>query len=146
MDQEGKGGLSEISRDECFELLAGHPVGRVAMAVEGDGPLVVPVNFILDGEAIVFRSDPGMKVRLLRQGPAVSFQVDQVDWYHHTGWSVLARGVAYEATHWEVEHLALEPWAEGDKGHWVRIVVRDVTGRRLERGELSWPGDDRGYL
>jgi nitroimidazol reductase NimA-like FMN-containing flavoprotein (pyridoxamine 5'-phosphate oxidase superfamily) len=145
MSQEDRGKLSEIDRDECFQLLAGHPVGRVAMAVEGDGPLVVPVNFSLDGEAIVFRSDPGMKIRLLRQGP-VSFQVDEVDWYHRTGWSVLARGVAYEATHWEVDHVDVKPWAEGDKGHWVRIVVREITGRRLEHGELSWPGDGRGYL
>ena len=137
--------LGELTRDECFGLLATQPVGRLAVATPEDAPLVVPVNFVLDGEAIVFRSDLGAKVRLIRHAP-VSFQVDFIDWYHKAGWSVLARGVASEASHWEVGHLLLEPWAEGDKRHWVRIVVSDVTGRRLERVELEWPSDNRGYL
>ena len=140
-----RGNLAELSRDECFELLRTQPVGRLAVADDDGPPLVVPVNFVVAGEAIVFRSDPGLKLRLLRRRP-VSFQADFVDPFHHTGWSVLAHGTGYEASHWETDHLTLEPWAEGTKGQWVRIAVDDITGRRLSAVELAWPPSDRAYL
>ena len=123
--------LQHIPRDECVKLLATMPIGRLAIASPGASPLVVPVNYVLDGEIVVFRSDPGEKVLLLR-GSQVSFQVDQIDASRHTGWSVLVQGVAYEATPREIEHLHLEPWAPGEKSHWVRIVPAAITGRRIE--------------
>src|SRR5437763_13797599 len=86
----------EIDRDECLQLLRSQPVGRVAMTTPDDSPLVVPVNYVVDGEFVVFRSDPGTKLRLLAARP-VSFQVDFIDWFHRSGWSVLGRGRAYEA-------------------------------------------------
>lgn len=144
MPQEGAT-LINLDREECLALLRSQPVGRVALPVPDDGPLVVPVNYVVDGDVIVFRSDPGTKVTLLRAGP-VSFQVDSVDWYHRSGWSVLGRGRAYEATHWEVDHLLLEPWTDGDKRVWIRLELVELTGRRLDHIELSFPPDNRGYL
>jgi nitroimidazol reductase NimA-like FMN-containing flavoprotein (pyridoxamine 5'-phosphate oxidase superfamily) len=138
------GALEELRRQECFDLLATQPVGRLALTQPDHAPLVVPVNFTLDGDDIVFRSDPGSKLRLA-MGP-VAFQADFVDWYHRTGWSVLATGVAHEVADAEIEHLDVEPWAPGDKRVWIRIVVDEVTGRRLDQVELPWPRDDRGYL
>ena len=137
--------LVEVPRDECFRLLATQPLGRLAVAVEGEAPLVAPVNYLLDGEAIMFRTDAGSKLDHLRQAP-VSFEVDFVDWSTRTGWSVLVQGVAYEATHYETDHLKLQPWAPGPKRTWVRIVVRDVTGRRLRPTDLDFARDPRGYL
>jgi nitroimidazol reductase NimA-like FMN-containing flavoprotein (pyridoxamine 5'-phosphate oxidase superfamily) len=134
--------IEEIAVEECFELLSRCTVGRVAVNVERMGPLVVPVNFVLDGEVIVFRTEEGTKLRLLGQGP-ISFEVDSIDHAHHTGWSVLVRGVAYEADEWEVRHIELEPWVGGPKGHWVRLVPGSVTGRRVSSAGL--PFDDRGY-
>lgn len=136
--------LTTLDRAECLELLHAQPVGRLAV-IDGDSPLVVPVNYTLDGGCIVFRSDLGTKLAALAHHK-VSFEVDYIDWYHCTGWSVLVRGAAYEATHWEVDHLLLEPWAEGDKRHWVRIPIVEVTGRRLDAIELDWPLDGRGYI
>ena len=136
--------LIALDRAECLELLRAQPVGRIAV-VDGDSPLVVPVNYTLDGDCVVFRSDAGTKLAALAHHK-VSFEVDFIDWYHRTGWSVLVRGTASEATHWEVDHLLLEPWAEGDKRHWVRIPIGEVTGRRLEAMEFDWPPDGRGYL
>lgn len=138
------GTLTTLERAECLELLAAQPVGRLAV-MDGDSPLVVPVNYVLDGDCIVFRSDLGAKLTALAH-QKVSFEVDYIDWYHRTGWSVLVRGAAYEATRWEVDHLLLEPWAEGDKRHWVRIPIVDITGRRLDAIELDWPPNGRGYL
>ena len=135
--------LEAISRDECLALLAGGVVGRLALAVPGAPPLVVPVNYILDGDVIVFRSDPGEKVLQLRGNP-VSFQLDQIDPYRRTGWSVLVQGVAYEATPHEMGDLTVEPWAPGEKSHWVRIVPAAITGRRIVLPEL--PLSRAGYL
>lgn len=135
--------LVAMSHEQCVDLLKAHTVGRIAVAAPGASPLVVPVNYLVDGEVVVFRSGRGSKLRSLR-GTPVSFQIDQIDPLQHTGWSVLVRGRAYEATRWETDHLQLEPWAPGDKGHWVRIVPDSISGRRLTR-------DDRfvdlgGYL
>jgi nitroimidazol reductase NimA-like FMN-containing flavoprotein (pyridoxamine 5'-phosphate oxidase superfamily) len=136
------GTIDDIAVEECFELLRRCTVGRVAVNVEHMGPLVVPVNFALDGEVIVFRTEDGTKLRLLDQGP-ISFEVDSFDHVHHTGWSVLVRGVAYEADQWEVRDVELEPWVGGAKAHWVRLVPGAVTGRRVSAAGL--PFDDRGY-
>src|ERR1700687_2681465 len=124
--QEG-GGLNELSREECFELLASQPGGRIAIAIPDAAPLVVPVNFIMEGEVIVFRSGLGIKLDEVRKGQ-VSFQVDSIDWVHRSGWSVLAHGEAYEASHWETHHLDLDSWAGGDKSHWVRLKVGHISG------------------
>jgi hypothetical protein len=135
-------GLQDIDVDECFDLLERCTVGRVAVNVDHLGPLVVPVNFVLDGEVIVFRTDPGTKLRLLSEGP-VSFEIDSIDHLHEVGWSVLVRGVASEAEEWEIRHLDVRPWAGGEKAHWIRLVPGVVTGRRIRFEEL--PPDDRGY-
>jgi nitroimidazol reductase NimA-like FMN-containing flavoprotein (pyridoxamine 5'-phosphate oxidase superfamily) len=135
--------LSELTREECFALLATQVVGRLAVAAPGEAPLIVPVNFVVEREAIVFRSAAGTKLEVLGTNP-VSFQVDAVDPNRRRGWSVLASGRAAEVGSWEIGHLMVETWA-GDRRRWVRLIVDRVTGRRLEPPELSWD-DSRGYL
>lgn len=135
--------LEEIQKDECLQLLRAMAVGRIAVAMPGEAPLVVPVNYVVDGETVVFRSDEGSKVAALRVGP-VAFETDFVDPVRRTGWSVLVRGVAYEATQWEIEHVGLESWVSGPKAHWVRIVPESITGRRIRVSDVAL--DSRGYL
>ena len=144
-EQPAKGELSWLEEAECYELLATQPVGRIALAAPGEAPLVEPVNYVLDGRAIVFRTGAGTKLGLLRLGP-VSFEVDWVDPHHRSGWSVLARGMAYEATHYETDHLELEPWAPGDRNRWVRLVVSELSGRRLGPADLGWGTHRAAYL
>ena len=132
-----------LDREECYALLATHQVGRLAVPVPGHGPLVVPVNFGIDREVIVFRSDLGTKLDALRD-QAVSFEVDEIDLTHHTGWSVLIEGHAREVTHWEAAHVDVEPWAPGPKTHWIRLTPDSVSGRRIQL--LPVESDPRGYL
>lgn len=134
--------LVTIDVDGCYELLARCTVGRIALNVADLGPLVVPVNFVLDGHVVVFRTDAGTKLRALAEGP-VSFQIDHIDHNRHDGWSVLVRGIAYEADDWEIRHVDLMSWTDGDKEHWVRLVPGAVTGRRIVARPR--PEDDRGY-
>jgi nitroimidazol reductase NimA-like FMN-containing flavoprotein (pyridoxamine 5'-phosphate oxidase superfamily) len=136
--------LSKLDREECVHLLRTMRVGRIAVAKRHESPLVVPVNYVMDGDVVVFRTDPGLKLDLLRRDP-VSFQVDYIDLNAHTGWSVLVAGWAHEATEWEVGHLELEPWGPGEKPHWVRIEPDRITGRRLTR-DFSAFVSARSYL
>lgn len=136
--------LLELAPAECFRLLGTQAVGRLAVAVEGEeAPLVVPVNYAMDGDVIVFRSGPGTKVSQLRRR-RVSFEVDEIDPFHRSGWSVLVRGYAHEATEWEVAHVAVDAWAPGERNHWVRLEPDFITGRRIQLP--AFKADPRGYL
>jgi nitroimidazol reductase NimA-like FMN-containing flavoprotein (pyridoxamine 5'-phosphate oxidase superfamily) len=123
--------VEELSREECWQLLATGSIGRLAVITADGLPFVVPVNYVLDGEIVVFRSDYGTKFDALLRHP-VAFQVDSIDPRHRTGWTVLVQGIAHEATPHEAGHLTVEPWA-GPKQRWVRIVTRHISGRRLRR-------------
>ena len=127
-------GLEILDRDECEALLARSIIGRVAIVSVDGRPLVFPVNFALDGGAIVFRSDPGTKLHGARRGP-VAFECDGVDSVYHTGWSVLATGnaevVVNEAELARLARLPLGPWCSGPKSTWVRIRPLMLTGRRI---------------
>ncbi|MGH9248153.1 MAG: pyridoxamine 5'-phosphate oxidase family protein [Acidimicrobiales bacterium] len=57
--------LEVIQCDECLRLLAGDEIGRLAV-ISGNTPIVLPVNYALDGETVVFRTDSGTK---LDRGP-----------------------------------------------------------------------------
>src|SRR5438105_5745024 len=92
-DISGGAVLETIPRDECIGLLGSQVIGRVAVAEFGAAPLVVPVNFVLVGEDVLFRTDYGSKFRLAVLGEhPVSFEVDGVDGGRRTGWSVLLQG------------------------------------------------------
>src|SRR3954465_5969583 len=100
--------LETLTPDECLTAMAGQPVGRLVLAQPDGYPLVAPVNFVLDGQTIVFRTGPGTHFGRVQQ--KVSFEVDHIEPDTRTGWSVLVRGTIYEASLWEIEHLNLEPW------------------------------------
>jgi nitroimidazol reductase NimA-like FMN-containing flavoprotein (pyridoxamine 5'-phosphate oxidase superfamily) len=132
-----------LEREECLRLAASQSVGRLAVTVDDHAsPLVVPVNYVLDRDVVVFRSGPGAKLHALRETP-VSFEVDLIDASHRTGWSVLFRGIAYQATDREVAHLLVEPWAPGDKQHWIRVLPTAITGRSIRLPDVPW--ETRGY-
>lgn len=135
--------LEEIDRETCLELLRSQPIGRIAVALPSGPPLVVPVNYIVLGQDIVFRTDPGTKLDAICEQP-VSFEVDLIDPFRRTGWSVLAQGIADETTPGDIDSLELESWAGGDKRHWVRVTPTAITGRRIRLPEI--PVEARGYL
>jgi nitroimidazol reductase NimA-like FMN-containing flavoprotein (pyridoxamine 5'-phosphate oxidase superfamily) len=122
--------IDELTREECLQLLAGRPIGRLAVITAEGVPMVVPVNYVLDGETVLFRTDAGTKVDGLRRHP-VAFEVDDIDSGERTGWCVLVQGVAHEVAPEEVGRACVDPWAGGEKRQWVRVVPRRITGRRL---------------
>ncbi len=132
--------LEVLTREECLRLVATLPVGRIAVNGVGGPPHVVPVNYVLDGDVIVFRTDPGTKLSALRKRP-VTFQTDLIDLFHRTGWSVSIQGWASDS---EDPGAASESWAGGIKRHVVRVEPFHVSGRRIRLPAIS--ADERGYL
>jgi len=124
----------ELTKSECFELLAATHLGRVAM-VDDRGPIALPVNFILDRHMVVFRTGEGAKLDAARCGAPVAFEVDGTDTATLTGWSVVVRGEIVEVTDpaelARLRELPLYPCGPGAKGGYVRILPASVTGRRV---------------
>jgi uncharacterized protein len=129
--------LDELDRDECLELLATQTIGRLAVPDHGHyPPHIVPVNFALDDDRIVFRSDAGLKFKLsVLAEHSVAFEVDSIDRQGRMAWSVVVQGRAELLNGEEVKargyESAVQPWAPGDKPQWVRIAPYTITGRKL---------------
>jgi nitroimidazol reductase NimA-like FMN-containing flavoprotein (pyridoxamine 5'-phosphate oxidase superfamily) len=124
--------LRHLTRDECVALLCGQGLGRVSVSI-GALPAILPVNYVLWDESIVFRSAPGTKLSAALMGSVVGFEVDAVSDDHSGGWSVLVVGHATEirdtATLEAVRRLPLEAWAPGTRDLFVRIPTEHITGR-----------------
>ncbi|MES9523564.1 helix-turn-helix domain-containing protein [Streptomyces capoamus] len=126
--------FTELTTLECRTLLGSHGVGRLAVATT-TGPEIVPVNYSIVDEAIVFRTAAGA-TPALADGRPVAFEVDRIDEAFSQGWSVLVRGVARVVTDPEQqcrydEKAHSKPWAGGDRELWLRIEPGMVTGRRI---------------
>jgi len=132
-----RNGLQVLDTDECLRLLGTATLGRVGVTSEAL-PVVLPVNFRLDGDRILFRTGRGTKLDAATHNAVVAFEVDDVDAMSHTGWSVMVTGVARELR--GVEELAharalnLPRWAPGEDGRVVAISLELVSGRRIVPG------------
>jgi nitroimidazol reductase NimA-like FMN-containing flavoprotein (pyridoxamine 5'-phosphate oxidase superfamily) len=143
--------LRVLSDDDCYRLLATQQIGRLGVNAE-HYPLIFPVNYALDHGVIVIRTGEGTKLAAANHAN-VTFEVDQIDQQTRSGWSVLVRGLAEEVTS---EHRAeliertkasgVEPWAPGDRGHWMRLIPQEVSGRRIVPGELPPAFEPGAYL
>lgn len=122
--------------DACLDLLATVSVGRIGVTIDAL-PVVLPVNFVLQNGAVVFRTVPGTKLDAATAGMVVAFEADRYgDEGHRDGWSVLLRGVAQEinerADLESARSLPLESWAfDGQADRYIKIAATIVTGRRI---------------
>lgn len=127
-------GLEVIGLDECLELLASRPYGRLAY-LDAGSPSIVPVNHLVDGSTVVLRSLDGGKLGAAIFERPVAFELDDLDLTTRTGWSVVVRGraeVVEDAEAVEYDRW-LDSWAlqDGARTTWVRIIADEVSGRRL---------------
>jgi uncharacterized protein len=131
---DGRTWLEHLGPPACWRLLSAEGIGRIGVIVDS-APEIYPVNHVVYGESIVFRTDVGTKLRGLERSPSVCFQIDGVDLVDHTGWSVLVKGsatVVVDPDELRVTNaLPLRYWALGVKDHWVRVRPSEVTGRRI---------------
>ena len=127
--------LGVLNRSECVELLTRHRfLGRVGLIADGR-PLIFPVNYIADADAVVFCTAAGTKLDAIGGGAEVVFEIDDHEPLYHSGWSVLVKGRAQVVTdEREVARLRagrLRPWVRGARANWIRIEIGEITGRKL---------------
>jgi nitroimidazol reductase NimA-like FMN-containing flavoprotein (pyridoxamine 5'-phosphate oxidase superfamily) len=127
-------GLEILSTDECLDLLRSRTLGRVAVQI-GDAPAILPVNYALLDDEVVFRTDPGTKLSAALMRTMVAFEVDDADPVTHAAWSVLVVGYSEQvrdrANLARVDALGLEPWVTEGLDFVVHIRTRTISGRRL---------------
>jgi len=127
--------METLDRQTCFELLRTVVIGRVAWVAEDRHAVVLPVNFVVDDDGVVFRTSEGGKLDAVREGHRLSFEADDVEPALHVGWSVLITGVAEIVSEAEqvrrLEDLDVAPWEPSPKPFFVRVRASEVTGRRL---------------
>ena len=127
------GASTELVPHQCWELLRRQQVGRLALCGE-DGPVIFPVNYIVDHGTVVFRTAAGTKLSGAA-GRQVAFEADGWDDPPTTAWSVVLRGRAVKVLEREENlralRLPLVVWQEGHKPWFVRVEPQETTGRRF---------------
>lgn len=131
-----RNGLEVLDRDECLDLLAATVIGRIGISI-GALPVILPINFRLVDDRIVFRTEIGTKLDAASAGSVVAFEVDDFDLCSHTGWSVAVSGIAREVTDAhdiaELSSSSIPRWAPSHNGRVVAIETELVSGRRITR-------------
>ncbi len=127
--------LTDLPYATCLRLLREGVVGRAAVCTPA-GPRILPVNYVVQDDAIVFRTTPYSVLGTLTGSAALAFEVDSLDYRQHIGWSVVATGrahVLHDADELaEVRALlAVQPWAGGPRQVYVRLRWDELTGREV---------------
>jgi hypothetical protein len=83
----------------------------------------------------VFRTRKGSMFGAAVAETVVAFEVDQIDEQAHDGWYVTFLGraklVTDPAERSRLAGLGIDPWAPGERDHFVKIVSERVVGRRI---------------
>jgi uncharacterized protein len=127
--------ISILSETECWNLLRSVALGRLVTVVDGQLE-IFPVNFVVQGRTVLFRTAEGTKLVSAVINNNVLFEADE----HNVaeGWSVIVKGMARtlrtDEEIVEAEQAQLIPWTATVKQHYVRIRPLSVTGRRFYFG------------
>jgi nitroimidazol reductase NimA-like FMN-containing flavoprotein (pyridoxamine 5'-phosphate oxidase superfamily) len=134
-------GLEILPFEVCLRLLASVPIGRVGFFADGE-VVILPVNHVVDGQDLVFRTARGAKLSAAEGQDLVAFEADEYDEQTKSGWSVLVTGraeVVYEEA--DVQRLSrrgLHPWVSAVQDpFWIRIRATSVSGRQTPRRRVS---------
>lgn len=125
--------LMEMTVEECLKMLHEGVLGRVALSTPV-GPRILPVNYAMHEDDIVFRTAPYSELGTYGWNVDVAFEIDQIDYDKHQGWSVVAIGratliedpdeIAEIRRTWDPR-----PWASGARNLYLRLSWRDLSGR-----------------
>jgi len=126
----------ELTAAESWQLLEGVSLGRIVFTQHAM-PAIRPVNHLVDDETIIVRSHLGSAIVARasdKDGAVVCYEADQLDPVRHTGWSVIATGMARlvrdRAAVTRYEKL-LEPWVIGQMDYIISIKPQIISGIRL---------------
>ena len=135
------GYLEVMSDEDCRALLAAGRVGRVAVTADAL-PVIAPVNYVVDGSTIVFRTKrDGMLARACDDA-VIAFEVDELAADGSGGWSVNVVGIASlvsDSEHVRALALGVVSAAGDERDQFVRMRLGLIHGRRITRAGVADP-------
>lgn len=127
-------GLSRLGEVDSWEVVSRNRIGRVGV-VHWNRPLIFPVNHVVDGHTIVFRTGRGTKLTSAALGRPVVFEVDEYDEHHRRGVSVMVHGWLHEVIDPDdlarIGQLPFRPLVDRPRDHVLRIHSTRITGRAI---------------
>lgn len=124
MDNDQVTYFVQIPPEECRSLLRSAEFGRIAWSDES-GVMVLPVNFQMVDDHVVFHTAPGTTLAGIADGVAVAFQADDIDQESAIGWTVLLRGTTKPAP----EGAVPKSWMTDERPLGVMIQETSLSGR-----------------
>ena len=128
-----------LTRAQCIDRLRSSRIGRVAVTSRVL-PAIVPVNYTVVGNALLFRTRPDGMLAKACDNTIVAFEADELGPEGGAGWSVLVVGAA-ELLHGGAAVRAAERGlvsAAGEgRSQFVSITMTKVTGRLLPRADAA---------
>ena len=128
-----------MPEEECRELLGTCKVGRVSITHDAL-PLIAPVNYVVDGNSIVFRT---RRDGILAEGcndTVIAFEIDELAADGTGGWSVNVVGIAAllgESEQLRACSLGLVSAAGDERDQFVRLRIGLLSGRRITPVNIS---------
>ncbi|WP_148616328.1 pyridoxamine 5'-phosphate oxidase family protein [Nocardioides rubriscoriae] len=133
--------VEELTPEQCWDKLEDEEFGRLAYRLVDEVHLV-PINYVVDGRCLLFRTAAGNKLFAAALTSDVAFEID---WHDDTdAWSVVARGrmrILEEDEQHRLDGEPRQPWVPTLKYDVVEIQPDVVTGREFR---LTRSGPDRG--
>ena len=128
--------VQQLTVNDCWELLRQQQLGRLVVSVSGRID-IFPINYLVDGQRILFRTAEGTKLVELTIDRRVVFEVDHVD--ETSGWSVVVHGNARTLSSFAemaaADALGLQSWIPTTKYNTVEIIPEELTGRYVRFGQ-----------
>lgn len=128
----GAGRSEELDDEECWRLISSGTVGRLGYVGESL-PRIIPVNYRVLDRSIIFRTVPDGEIAQFALGRTVAFEVDAIDEFLHSGWSVLMSGILRELDPSTIQALdhrdTPQPWPAGSQTMFCRLEPTQISGR-----------------
>ena len=119
-------------------------MGRISVPTDA-APAIRPVNFVLDGDRVVFRTGESLLWTASGRAAPAEFEIDGTSPTDHTAWSVIVTGRLTDvAPNGHEYRLPLRPWAPGAKTRFVVLSIDQLSGRRLAPLAGAGPAATRG--
>jgi uncharacterized protein len=123
--------VEEMSIEECWGHLEDEEFGRLAFRLV-DEVHIVPVNFVVDGRTLLFRTAAGSKLLAAALSSEVAFEIDRRE--ESSAWSVVVRGHLRRLEEDEQHRLDAMPehsWIPTRRDEVIDLVPEAVTGRKF---------------